>query len=88
MAYTPETLCAGIVPDANGASLFTYLTADTKADVIVADYFADGTSTALASTVLSLRDIVMCQCADGLQVLIVNALSNTTIATSAKWVEA
>ncbi len=87
MAFTSDTLMGNIVSDGNGAGFFVYKTGDTKAEVLASNYFKQPGNQVIASKTLTIRDIVMCQCSDGLIVLIVAGLG-ASITTAVKWTEA
>lgn len=87
MAYTPHTLSGNVVSNANGVALLTYTTPDTKAEVLAVDYFSVDRSN-VSHKVLHYRDVILCQCSDGLQVLMVISQGSLQVTVEAKLVEA
>ena len=81
MAYTPKTLGGNLVSSANGASILLYKTEDTKAEV-AADFYFSADPSDVSYKVLQNRDIVLCECSDGYQVLFVVNQGTPILTTS------
>jgi hypothetical protein len=81
MAYTRSTLSGNVGPGAGSSALYTYKTADTKAQVAGANYFNGG------ADMFNKTDIIVAECSDGLSILSVSANDGTTVTVVAQMTE-
>lgn len=92
--YESNRLGGNIVSDGNGATIFTYQTEDTKAEVTTAGYFSQDRDPEIESPAntsylyFNPRDIILAQCSDGFVVLMVVSYNTPTVVTETKEEEA